>query len=464
MEAAVMAMTDDRESGWNKWLLLGVVLVGLPLLAMAVSSLFMGSQEKRSSQKPEGAAGTSPTPPGSGGDNNAPSGTTTSGAGTPATETAAPPTQTTTPPGATSTAPSGTARSSETAGSSASPSETERLATAGPSETGTPSGTAGPPRTASPSGTAGPPRTASPSETAGASETTSGTSHPGPGNAKPAATAKPTGTHGGDPSGSSPPTGTSPAAGGSDVPDGIVGTPAELPSGAAAPKKPGQTQTDYWSNKPPQRLRDQVLQDRRDSVRVPSQASIQLSGSEHKLLDLSPWGVRVGGRLPLGKRFDVGPHKLSGRVVWSSESESGLQFEAPSDDDQRGWFNELLSGAKFTDKHRQQRRQWTRAAMDAEATLEDDRDQSRPCRVKNLSVGGAWLELAASDAETVSNEERVRLILPAGKRTGALALAAVVAERRGNVVHLRFLTPTAGLRKRLEQFLAASLGLKIKDS
>jgi len=206
------------------------------------------------------------------------------------------------------------------------------------------------------------------------------------------------------------------------------------------------------------------LEDRRQAVRLRVEFPVQVratSVSEATAIDLSLTGVRlkVSSPLLIGENCHISlpgqpDQEVAATVQWcisgdSGASRAGLRFTDTPEKLTHSWVVDHLIVAGLQESQLSQKRRWIRVHTEAAVVVRDEKEQEFEATMLDLGVGGARIRTKAR----LKGKEGVRLVIPTGKKRTAIALSASVVGSRGDEHHLQFLPPGKGLQKRLETYI-----------
>lgn len=206
------------------------------------------------------------------------------------------------------------------------------------------------------------------------------------------------------------------------------------------------------------------LEDRRQAVRLKVEFPVQVratSVSEATAIDLSLTGMRLKtqGPLLIGEECHLSlpgqpDQEITGLVQWcisgeSGTSRAGLRFTDPPEKLAHSWAIDHLIVAGLQESQLSQKRRWIRVLTEAAVVIRDEKEKEFEATMLDLGVGGARIRTKAK----LKGKEGVRLVIPTGKKRTAIALSATVVGSRGDEHHLQFLPPGKGLQKRLETYI-----------
>ncbi len=206
------------------------------------------------------------------------------------------------------------------------------------------------------------------------------------------------------------------------------------------------------------------LEDRRQAVRLKVEFPVQLRGSSSgpaTAIDLSLTGLRLKteGPLLIGETCQLSlpghpDQELSAVVQWcisgdSGASRAGLRFNDKPEKITHSWVIDHLITAGLQESHLAQKRRWIRVLTEAAVVIRDEKEREFEATMLDIGAGGARIRTKAS----LKGKEGVRLVIPTGKKKTAIALSATVVGSRADEHHLQFLPPGKGLQKRLETYI-----------
>ncbi len=187
-----------------------------------------------------------------------------------------------------------------------------------------------------------------------------------------------------------------------------------------------------------------TLEERRRMIRVRCYCHVEVQQGEEKLkgvvTDLGVDGLRLKCPSKLAEGSQVSIHYNGAadaggvrcQVIWSQpharyvESVSGLRYDDSSDNLRASWVRLVLQELGFDESRVYQKRKFIRANASIPARLEAPDKSQLNCRVVNLGVGGALVELN----EEFPRDTRLQLDMSLWRILPTLSLPGLVVDSR----------------------------------